>query len=225
MFLQFLHPCNLFQEVKIINTYSTSTHLWNHIIWYSRLPGYVYPNRDAWYPEPALISAAFCTVSEPESISESHLSVTFLAAGIARSCQSACVRTMLIRTGIVRDHVRGTLAWATVVRHTVVRATLSGPELSEIISEHTFIAGNVRDYLSAILVRATLIRPGLSDHIRAALDTVEWWWIPGSVAEPISWERYRSSQDGCLLPIYISNQVILSMCTLPIVDERVSSVN
>jgi hypothetical protein len=134
MFLRFLHPCNLFQAVKITNTYSTSTHLWNHITWYTRSPGYVDLNRDAWYPEPALVSAAFCTLSEPESMSESHLSVTFIAAGIVRSCQSALVRAMLIRARIVRDHVRATL----------VRATLSEPELSETISEHTFIAGIVR---------------------------------------------------------------------------------
>jgi len=214
MFLRFLHSCNLFRTVKITNTYSTSMHLWNHVTWYTRWPKYVDLNRDAWYPEPALVSAAFCTLSEPESMSESHMSVTFIAAGIVRSCQSTLVRAMLIRAGIVRDHVRATL----------VKATLSEPELSETISECTFIARIVRHYFRATLVRAKLIRPGLSDHIWIPPVTVEWRWIPGSIAVPISWERYWSSQDGLLLLTYKSNQNIPSRCTVPLVDEHVLSV-
>jgi hypothetical protein len=159
MFLRFLHLCNLFRAVKIINTYSTSTHLSNHITWYTSSPRYLDLNRDVWYPEPTLFSAAFCTWSQPESMSESPLSVTFIAAAIVRSCQSALIRAMLIRAGIVRDHVRATL----------VRATLSEPELSEAISDCTFIAEIVRDYVRATPVRATLIRLGLSDHIRVRL--------------------------------------------------------
>jgi hypothetical protein len=70
-------------------------------------------------------------------MSESHLSVTFIAAGIVRSCQSTLVRAMLIRAGIVRDHVRAT----------PVRATLLELELAETIAEHTFIAGIFRNYV------------------------------------------------------------------------------
>jgi len=65
-------------------------------------------------------------------MSESHLSVTFIAAGIVRSCQSALVRAMFIRARIVRalvrdlvrDHVRAALVRATHVKATLVRATL-----------------------------------------------------------------------------------------------------
>ena len=191
MFLRFLYPCNLFQLVKITTTYFISRHSWNHIIWYTRWPGYVDLDRDALYPEPAHFSAAFCTLEEPESMSEWHLSVTFFAAGILRSCQSALVRAMLMRAGIVRDYVWATLIRATHFRATLVRATLSEPRMSQTISDHTFIARIVRDYVRATLVRATLvratsIRPGLSDHIRATLVTVGWWWISGSVALPVS---------------------------------------
>jgi len=65
-------------------------------------------------------------------MSESHLSVTFIAAWIVRSYQSAHFRAMCIRAGIVRDlvrdlvrdHVRAALVRATLVKATLVRATL-----------------------------------------------------------------------------------------------------
>jgi len=60
-------------------------------------------------------------------MSESHLSVTFIAAGTVRSCQSALVRAMFIRAGIVRDLVRDLVrdhVRAAHVRATLVRANL-----------------------------------------------------------------------------------------------------
>jgi len=187
---------------------------------HTRWPRYVDLIRDACYAEPALIGAAFRTFSEPESMSVSHLSFTFIPAGIFQSCQSTAVLAMWIRAGIVRDYVR-----AMLVRATHVRVTLSVPELSETISEGTFISQIVRDCVTATLVSATLIRPGLSDHIIAALVMVEWRWIPGSVALPSSWARYRSSHDGRWLLIYKSSQEIISMCTLTLVVEHISSVH
>jgi len=144
---------------------------------YTRWPRYVDLNSDAWYPEPVLVSAPFCTMSEPESMSESHLSVTFITAGIVWSCQSTLFRAMLIIARIARDQARATL----------VRATLS-----ETILECTLKAGIVRDYVRATLVRATSVSLGLLDQIRAAFVTVKWGWIPGCVAVPVSWERYIS---------------------------------
>ena len=87
---------------------------------------------------------------------------------IVRSCQSALVRAMYIRAGIIRDHVRDHVK-AAFVRATLVRAT--------------FIrAGIVRDYVRAHFhswdnqrlcqsqMNQTMI---VRDHIRAALITVE----------------------------------------------------
>jgi len=76
---------------------------------------------------------------------------------------------MIITAEIVRDHVTPTL-----VRATLVRSTIAKLELSETISECTFIAGIIKDYVRATLVRATLIRSGLPDYIRDALTPVEW---------------------------------------------------
>jgi len=86
-------------------------------------------------------------------------------------CQiiSELVRAMIITAEIVRDHVTPTL-----VRATLVRSTIAKLELSETISECTFIAGIIKDYVRATLVRATLIRSGLPDYIRDALTPVEW---------------------------------------------------
>jgi len=81
---------------------------------------------------------------------------------------------MVIRAGIVRDHVRDDVN-AALVRATLVRAT--------------FIwAGIVRDYVRAHFhcwdyqglcqthINQTMI---VRDHTRATLVTVERWWIPG----------------------------------------------
>ena len=91
------------------------------------------------------------------------------------SCQSALVRAMLIRAGIVRDHVRDHIK-AALVRSTLVKAT--------------FIrAGSVRAYVRVHFdswdyqglcrshINQTMI---VGDHMRATLVTVERWWIPGS---------------------------------------------
>ena len=178
-------------------------------------------------------------------MSESHLSVTFIAAGTVRSCKSPLVRAMSIRARIVRDLVRDLVraahVRANVLSHiiysvihkmkdsldlgfnhgcsdgevgstrsssepnrdgiylsqpglsdlvrahlsepclsepglsenmsgTMTKLHLSGPhrsgahlsepELSETMSEHTLIAGIIRDYF-----RARLIRPRLSETI------------------------------------------------------------
>jgi hypothetical protein len=77
------------------------------------------------YPVPPL--APWQSQSEPESMSESHLTVTFMAAGTVRSCQSALVRAMFIRARIVRDLVRDLVrdhVRAAHVRATLVRANL-----------------------------------------------------------------------------------------------------
>jgi hypothetical protein len=85
--------------------------------------GYVDPNQDSYYPVPPL--APCQSQSEPESMSESHMSVTFPAAGIVRSYQSAVVRAMFNRAGIVtdrvRDHVRAAYVTATLVRANLLR--------------------------------------------------------------------------------------------------------
>jgi len=116
-----LTSVHLFWVAKIANTHSNSTRLWKHITWYTRLIGYVDLNRDAYYSVPPL---APCLIqSEAESMSESHLSVAFIAAGTVRSWQSAPVSAMCIRAGIVRDLVRD-LVRAAHVRATLVRANL-----------------------------------------------------------------------------------------------------
>jgi len=74
-------------------------------------------------------------------MSESHLSVTFIAAGTVRSCQSALVRAMFIRAGIVR---------AMFIRAGIVR---------------DLVRDLVRDHLRAAHVRATLVRANLLSHI------------------------------------------------------------
>jgi hypothetical protein len=65
--------------------------------------------------------------SELEPMSESHLLVTFIAGGTARSCQSELVRAVFIRAGIVRDLVRDLVrdhVRAAHVRAPLVRAKL-----------------------------------------------------------------------------------------------------
>ena len=60
-------------------------------------------------------------------MSESHLTATFIAAGIVRSYQCALVRGMFIRAWIVRNLVRDLVrdhATAAHVRATHVRANL-----------------------------------------------------------------------------------------------------
>jgi len=180
-------------------------------------------------------------------MTELHLSVIFVAARIVRSCQSTLVRAMLIGAVIVRDHVRATPVRATSVQATVSeleysetmtkrtfiagiiwdhgRATLvTAPELSETMSERTFIAGIIRDYVRPTLGKATWIRLGLSDHIRATLVTLKWQWIPGSVTLSIWGQSYRLCQEGSILRLYNSHQVILSTCTMSLFDEYVLSV-
>jgi hypothetical protein len=96
----------------------------------------------------------------------------------------------------------------------------SEPELSETMSECTFIARTIRDY-----VRATWIRQRLAETISEPHS-------PQSngdkcqivVGVPIWCQRYWSSQEGSILLILNSNQVIFGICTLPLVDEHVSSV-
>jgi len=139
MFLGFLHPCNLFWAAKIINSYSPSTHVWNHITWYTTSIGYVDLNRDARYPVPSL--APCQSQSEPESMSESHLSVTFITAGIVRSWQRALVRAISIGAGIVRDLVR------------------------DLVRDHVRAALVRSRHVKATLVKATLVRSNLLSHI------------------------------------------------------------
>jgi hypothetical protein len=85
--------------------------------------GYVDLNQDSYYPVPPL--APCQSQSEPESMSELHMSVTFPAAGIVRSYQSAVIRAMFNRAGIVRDrvrdHVRAAYVTATLVRANLLR--------------------------------------------------------------------------------------------------------
>jgi len=90
------------------------------------------------------------------------------------------------------------------MRVTLVRAILTVLESSETISECTVIARIVCDYVRATHVRPTLIRLGLSDHIRVSLPhanirsdlnsnirpyefeiTLPEWWelLPGVVEE------------------------------------------
>jgi len=129
-FLWFFKPCNLFPVVIITNTYSTRSLHWNLITWYSRNIGNDDPNRAAWYSVQFL--APCQSQSEPESMSESHVSVTFIASWIVRSCESALVRAMFIWAVIVRDlvrelvrdYVRAAHVRATPVKATLVRATL-----------------------------------------------------------------------------------------------------
>jgi len=102
-------------------------------------------------------------------MSEVHLSVTFIAAGIVRSCQSALVRVMFIRVmciraGIVRDLVRD------LVRDGLVRAIFIG---AGIVRDYVRAHFHSRDYqgLCQSHINLTMI---VRDHIRAALVTVEW---------------------------------------------------
>jgi len=74
-------------------------------------------------------------------MSESHLSVTFIAAGTVRSGQSALVRAMFVRAGIVR---------AMFIRAGIVR---------------DLVRDLVRDHVRATHVRATLVRANLLSDI------------------------------------------------------------
>jgi len=169
----------------------------NHITWYTRSIEYVDLNRAAWYPVPPF--APCQSQSEPDSMSESHLLVTFIAAGIVRSYHSALVSAMFIGAGIVRDlvgdlvrdlvrdHVRAVLVRAKHVKATLVRATLVRANL---LSHMTYsLIHKMKDSLDlrfnhggsdgeigstkspSELNRAGihLSQPGLSDHVRAHL--------------------------------------------------------
>jgi len=91
---------------------------------------YAIHKTDAWYQAPQLTS--WYSQIELETMSNSHLSVTIITAGIVRSCQRVLVTAMISRAGIVRhlvrdlvrDHVWGALVRATPVKVTLVRATL-----------------------------------------------------------------------------------------------------
>jgi len=189
-------------------------------------------------------------ILEPESTIELQLPVTFITPRIARSYQSVIVSGIFIRPGIVRDIVRATLVRATLISTGIVRGYVRvydywwkyqracqshtcqshssegelSETMSETMSEHTFIAGIIRDIVRAILLSATWNRLGLSDHIRATFVTIDPQWISRRTAVPISWAWYGSSLDGCILLIYRWNQVILIICTVPLVDEHVLSV-
>jgi len=160
MWLRYIHPCNLFQAVKITNTYSTRSYVWNRITLHDSSIGYVDLNRDVRH---SLSPLAPCqSQSKPESMPELHLSVIFIIAKVVRSCQSALLRAMFIRPGIVRylvtdlvrDHVIAALARATLVKATLIRATLAKAIL-----------------VRATLVRATLVRANLLSHITYSLST------------------------------------------------------
>ena len=86
MVVEILHWCKLFSVAIKTNTYSTSMYHRSHIISYTRSTGYVNHDRDAWYPVLPLASCQ--SQSGPESISESHLSVTFITARILSLCYS-----------------------------------------------------------------------------------------------------------------------------------------
>jgi len=82
---------------------------------------------------------------------------------------------MFIRAGIVRDHVRNHVK-AALVRATLVRATFIR---AGIVRDYVRAHFHSRDYqgLCQSHINQTKI---VRDHIRAALVTVERWWIPGS---------------------------------------------
>jgi len=299
--------------MKKTNPSSSRVHIQNNEIWFTWPIEYVDHNRDTRYPVQPV--APCQSQSEPESMSESHLSVTFIAAWIVRWCQSALTIAMFIGAQIVRDlvrdHVRTALVSATHVKPTLVRAKLvranvlshmiyslihkmkdlqdlrfnlrasereveliisptelnrarirfSQPGLSDYIREHlpvpcvselglsetmsqtmsklhlsgpplsgqhlsglklpetksecTFIAGIVRDYIRATLIRpqmlGTISEVNLSPYCSDEYKVV--------FALPISWENFRSSQAGCILLIHKSHHVMFGMCTLPLVDE------
>jgi len=147
-------------------------------------------------------------------------------------CQSRTCQSHLSQLGLL-DHVRVHLSepclsepgLSETLSETLSELHLSEPhvsepELSETMSERTLIAGMIRDY-----VRATLIRPRLSETISEPQlpqpSSDEYQVV---VAVPISRERYRLSQECHIQLIQRSNQAIFGMCTLPLVDEHRSSV-
>jgi len=128
-------------------------------------------------------------------IQSQHLSVPpFASCQSQFPCQSCTCQSHSSQLGLsdpVWAHLSEPWQSELALSETMSEPHLSEPhyqrwELSEIMSECTFIARIIRDYVRASLVRATLIRPGLSDHIRATLVTVEWRWIHSSVAVPVS---------------------------------------
>lgn len=96
------------------------------------------------------------------------------------------------------------------------------PKLSETISDHTFITGIIRNYVSTPLVTPTLIRWGLSDHMRPKHVTVEWQWISHSIPVLISCDRHQSSSNSYALLLPKSKKSILSTCTLLLADKYIS---
>jgi hypothetical protein len=101
-------------------------------------------------------------------MSESHLSVTFIAAVIVRLCQSALVRAIWIRVGIVRalvrDHVKAALVMATLVRATFIRAGI----VRDYVRAH-FHSYDYMGLCQSHINQTTIVR----DHIRATLVTIE----------------------------------------------------
>jgi hypothetical protein len=111
-------------------------------------------------------------------MSESHLSVTFIAARTVRSCQSALIRAMFIGAGIVRamfiragivrdlvrDHVKAALVRATLVRATFIRAGI----VRDYVRAH-FYSRDYQGLCQSHINQTPIVR----DHIRAAHATVE----------------------------------------------------
>jgi hypothetical protein len=99
---------------------------------------------------------------------------------MVRSCQSTLVRAMLIRAGIVRDHVRDhvkdALVRAILVRATLVRATfIRAGTVRNDVRAHS----HSREYYGVCqshIDQTTIVR----DHIWAACLTVEPWCIASS---------------------------------------------
>jgi len=135
MFPRFSHPCNWIRALNIINSDSTILHLRNRETRYTRLIRHCDRSRAAFCPVLPLTPEQ--SQSEPASSSESYMWVTFTAAVMVKSCHSTLFRAILIRAGIVRDHVRDLVTdhvRAALLRATLVRATpVSANLLSNII--------------------------------------------------------------------------------------------
>jgi len=118
-------------------------------------------------------------------VSESFLSVTFITAGIVRSCQSAVGRAPFTRAGIVRSLVRDLVrdnVRAAHVRATLVRADFLSHIIYSLIhkmkdSLHLRLnrggsegeVGSTKSLSETNRAGIHLSQLGLSDHVRAHL--------------------------------------------------------
>jgi len=182
---------------------------------------------------------------------ESHLSVTFIAAGIVRSCYRALVRAMFIRAGIVRDlvrelvrdhvraaHVKATLVRANLLRHIIyslihkvkdwldLRFNRGGSEgeVGSTKSPSELNRAGIHSSQPGLLdlVRAVFIRTGIVRyHVRVHVKAV----LVRATLVRATFIRTRIVRDYVRVHLSLISKMYFSHWKPPGVSEKMWSVN